>query len=218
MGFFISAALSYTILVPVTIGILRFSKINSAYYPFIFCLCMGLINETLSVALVMNGYYNTVNCNIYMLLESVFLVWQFKRWNLFKGTNWWIWVIVAVLVSTWIAENFIFFRITRYSSYFLIVYSFIISILSITIINRLIVTERKSLVRNPIFIISVAFVMFYTVSVLSEAFWIYGLSEDPGLSSKLQNISVLTNFIAIILYSVAILWMPSKQKFTLPSS
>ena len=126
-------------------------------------------------------------------------------------------VIVALIISAWVLENFIFFKITRYNSYFLITYSFLVSFMSISIINRLIVTERKKLVKNPIFILCVAFVVYYTFSVLSEAFWIYGIDENYGLSIKIHSISVLTNFIAILLYSVAILWMPSKQKFTLPS-
>jgi len=217
MDFFLGAALSYFIIVPVIIAIIRFSKIDNSYYPFIFCLCLGLINETLSVCLALSGHYNIVNSNIYLLLESFLLLWQFKRWGLFVRKKWMIPVLMIVLPGIWMLENFVFFSITRYSSYFLIAYSFMISFFSISIINRLIITERKKLIKNSTFILCVAFVMYYTVSVLSESFWIYGIDDDPVFSGKIQYISIITNFIAILLYTVAILWMPSKQKFTLPS-
>ena len=218
MDFTFDVLLSFCIIIPVIIGFARFSKINRAYYPFIFCILLGLVNEVLSYCLVLSGHYNTVNCNIFMLLESLLLLWQFKNWGLFQKNKILLPVIVAVLVSTWVLENFIFFKITHYSSYFLITYSFLISFMSISIINRLIITERKRLVKNPTFILCVAFVMYYMFSVLSEAFWIYGLNEKQDFSGKIHRISILTNFIAILFYTVAILWMPSKQKFTLPSS
>lgn len=218
MDFTFDVLLSFCIVIPVIIGLIRFSKINKAYYPFIYCICLGLINETVSYFLIVARYYNTVNSNIYMLLETFLLLWQFNNWGLFKRNNLLMPVIAALIISAWVLENFIFFKITRYNSYFLITYSFLVSFMSISIINRLIVTERKKLVKNPIFILCVAFVVYYTFSVLSEAFWIYGIDENYGLSIKIHSISVFTNFIAILLYSVAILWMPSKQKFTLPSS
>ena len=218
MDFTFDVALSFCIVIPVIIGLVRFSKINKSYYPFIYCICLGLINEIISLCLVVNGYYNTVNYNIYMLLESILLLWQFKNWGLFQRYKFVFPVMVTILTSVWILENFIIFKITRYSSYFQITYSFMISLMSINIINKLIVTERKMLVKNSIFILCVSFVMFYTFSVLSESFWIYGVDGNKDLSENIQTISILTNFIAILLYTVAILWMPSKQKFSLPSS
>ena len=209
---------AFSIIIPAIIGLVRYTKINKAYYPFIYCIWIGLINEIVSYCLIERGYYNTVNSNIFMLLESLLLLWQFKNWGLFQKKKLLLQVILMLIVIAWVLENFIFFKITRYNSYFLITYSFLISFMSISIINRLIVTERKRLVKNPTFILCVAFVMYYTYSVFSEAFWIYGVDENPDLAVKVHSITVLTNFIAILLYTVAILWMPSKQKFTLPSS
>ena len=209
---------AFSIIIPAIIGLVRYTKINKAYYPFIYCIWIGLINEIVSYCLIERGYYNTVNSNIFMLLESLLLLWQFKNWGLFQKKKLLLQVILMLIVIAWVLENFIFFKITRYNSYFLITYSFLISFMSISIINRLIVTERKRLVKNATFILCVAFVMYYTYGVLSEAFWIYGVDENPDLAVKVHSITVLTNFIAILFYTVAILWMPSKQKFTLPSS
>jgi len=217
MDFFLHALLSFVIIIPVIVGVVRFSKIDKNYHPFIFCLCLGLINETLSVSLAMAGHYNIVNSNIYMLLESFLLLWQFKRWGLFLRKKWMITLLAIIIISTWVIENFIFFSITHFDSYFLITHSFVISFLSIANINKLIITERKKLIKNSTFILCVAFVMYYTVSILSEAFWIYGIEVGPSFSGKIHDISIITNLIAILLYTVAILWMPSKQKFTLPS-
>jgi hypothetical protein len=133
-----------------------------------------------------------------------------KRKNLFP-------LIILVLMTTWALENFVFSKIIYFSSYFRIVYSFIVVILSIALINRLIVTERKSLLSNPTFLLCVSFVFYYTLKVMVEAFWVYGIN-NKNFSNNVYDISIITNFISNIIYAVAILWMPIKQRFTLPSS
>jgi hypothetical protein len=218
MNFTLTVLFGFSILLPVIISLVRFSKINRAYFPFIFYIWLGLLNEITSYVLVKAGYYNTVNCNIYMLFESFLLIWQFREWKLFNANNTITYSLFSALLSIWVLENIIIYSITRYASYFLIAYSAIITIMSILLMNRFIVRERKRLLKNPVFILCVAFLIYYPFSVLSEAFWIYGFSQNAEFASQVHLISVITNFIAILLYTLAILWMPTRQKFTLPSS
>lgn len=84
-------------------------------------------------------------------------------------------------------------------------------------INRLIGSERKTLLKNSIFIISTIFVFYFTLKVIVEAFWVYGLNET-NFQTNVYHISVIVNVFANLLYTIAILWMPSKQRFTLQSS
>jgi len=217
MNFFLTAALSACIIIPAIIGLARFGKINKAYYPFIYCVWTGTINETLSIIIVSQHYSNSINGNIYLLLESFLLAWQFKRWNLFGSRNTWFIITLCSLLIVWCIENFIISEITLFNSYFRIFYCSLITFMSISVINRLIVTERKRLIKNPTFILCATFVMYYTLNVLSEIFWVYGNTQNKNFRLSIYDISVVTNFITIILYSLAILWMPIKQRFTLPS-
>lgn len=210
--------LSASILLPFLAAVIRFSRISKVYHPFLYFMFIGFANESLNIGIIMSGRENTVNSNIYMLLEWILLSWQFKRWGLFQKREWLLSVITIIVLGVWIAENFIFFNINRYNSYFLIIYSLIISLMSISIINKLIVTERKKLTRNATFIVCVAFVMYYAITAFAEVFWLYGFDDYKALSGNIQNISLVVNFISMIFFTVAIIWMPKKQKFTLPSS
>ncbi len=218
MSFTLIAILSLCIVVTAIIAIARFHKINERYYPFVYCVWLGAINEILSVTLVLNQQTNVINTNIYILAESLLLTWQFKKWQLFGTKPHWFIVVVACLLSLWLWENFYFSTIRSFDSYFRIGYSALIMFMSINIINHLIVTERRSLVKNPTFILCTAFVLFYAMTVLSEAFWIYGIPGSKHFRMALTDITVITNFIAIILYTLSVIWMPIKQRFTLPSS
>lgn len=218
MNFTLVVILSLSIIIPAMIGLIRFAKINEAFYPFIFCIWLGSINEIISVIIVTAHHSNAVNGNIYLLAESLLLVWQFQRWKLFNKNSIWFIGIVASLLFLWCTENFIISGITHFDSYFRIYYSTLLTFMSISILNRLIVTERRSLMKNPVFIICVALIIYYTMSILAEVFWIYGISLNKTFQTNVYHISVITNFISIILYTLAILWMPIKQRFSLPSS
>lgn len=218
MNFYLTTILSLCIIVPALIGLIRFSKINEAFHPFIFCIWVGAANEIYGTIIMYIQHSNMINLNIYLLAESLLLLWQFTRWGLFNKNSVWLKLIITSLLILWVAENFFIASITQYDSYFSIFKSTIITLMSISVINRLIVTERRSLLKNPVFIICATFTIYYTITILSDVFWIYGINQNTIFTANVYYISVTTNFISIILYTLAILWMPIKQRFSLPSS
>ena len=218
MNFYLTTILSLCIIVPALIGLIRFSKINEAFHPFIFCIWVGAVNEIYGTIIMYIQHSNIINLNIYLLAESLLLLWQFRRWNLFNKNSIWLKLIIISLLIVWVVENFFIASITQYDSYFSIFKSTIITLMSINVINRLIVTERRSLLKNPVFIICATFTIYYTITILSDVFWIYGINQNTIFTANVYYISVITNFISIILYTLAILWMPIKQRFSLPSS
>ena len=74
---------SLSILIASLIGWVRFRKIDPAYYPFLYCLWIGSLNEIINYILAANHQTNALNNNIYALLESLLLLWLFKNWGNF---------------------------------------------------------------------------------------------------------------------------------------
>ncbi len=217
MTFLITEVLNFVIFIPALIGLIRFSKISPIYRPFIYCIWIGLINETASYLIIEKMHSNFMNANIYMFVESILFIWQFKNWRLFERRNWMFVIIISIITLGWIAESVIFSSpFMHFDSYFLIAYSFILSLLSVSLISRIISKERGNMLKNSAFLICIAFIIFYMVSVLSESFWVYGLSENKEFRINVAYIRIIANLVANILYSLAILWMPIKEKYTLP--
>lgn len=217
MNYTIRLILSFAIGIPVIISWVRFKKINPTYYPFIFCLWLGLLNEILSYILSRVFHSNAINNNIYVLLESFLITWQFHEWKLFSRLKSLYIVLLCIFSATWIVENFIISKISYFSSYFRILYSFVIVLMSISLLNFLLVRERKSLLLNPVFLICATFVVYYTYKVLVEAFWVYGLNSSKEFRVQIYEIFVFINLFSNLTYTLAVLWMPTKQRFTLPS-
>jgi hypothetical protein len=217
MNYSLRLILSFSIIIPVIISWIRLKKINPAYYPFIFCLWLGLANEITSYIFSRISHSNAVNSNVYVLLEFYFITWQFYTWHLFKRARYSCYLLLGILTAAWILENFFISDIKHFNSYFRILYYFSVVCMSITMVNTLLIRERKSIIRSPIFLICCSFIIYYTYSIVVEAFWVYGLNSGKEFRIKVYRVLLFINVLANLTYSFAIPWMRTKQRFTLPS-
>jgi hypothetical protein len=69
--------LSQSVWIAGIIGAIRYRKIDSTYYPFIYFIWTGAFNDTLGLILINFGFYTSVNGNIYVLLEALLLTYFF---------------------------------------------------------------------------------------------------------------------------------------------
>lgn len=205
-------------MIPAVIGWVRFKKIHPTFYPFVFFIWLGLLNEMIST-IVIHGFHlsNAINSNIYVLLEGLFLLWQFQRWGNFTGKKGFFLFYLFLFMAVWLAENFYISKITYFSSYFRMIYSGIICLMSINYLNFIIVRERTNLLLNSSFLICGAFIIYYAYKAMVEAFWIYGLNNSSSFRINVYNILGYINLLTNCIFALAITWIPKKQRFSLPS-
>ena len=196
---------------------IRFGKINSTYYPFLICISLALLNETICGLVADSAYNFNINNNIYVLLESLLILWQFRNWGSFINKKYLFFSIAFIFLLVWVVENFIVGNLEQVASYFRVVYSFILVLLAINQINKIIIRERKNILTNPIFLICVGVVCYYTYKVLVELFWVYGLPERKEFKINLYLIHAWLNLFSNLIYAFAVLWMQKRQRFLLPS-
>ena len=208
-----------SIAIAAIIGWIRFKKINPAYYPFLFLIWIGLINELISIAIIyiVKGNSTALNNNLYSLLESLIITWQFKKWKLFHQASKLFLGIIIVFILLWGIEVFFIADINHTGPYFRVTYSFIIILMSLSMINIILANERKNILKNPIFLICLAFSIYFTYSVIIWSFWLYGLSLSKEFLKNLTAILFYINLFSNLIYALAVLWMPTKHRFSLPS-
>lgn len=217
MDFNLVVILSFSISIPAIIGWIRYLKINPAYYPFIHCIWIGSLNEIISFTLIQNGYHSSINNNLYALIESLLIVWQFKKWKLFDLSKNLYFLIVSSYIGVWFIEHLIIHDIYYSTSYFRVFYSFVIVLMSINVINRLITEEKENILTNSIFLICIAFVLYYTYYILIMSFWYYGLNFNESFLMKVSSIMPFVNLLSNLLFALAFLWIQPKKRFSLPS-
>jgi len=211
-----SIVLGYSLLIAGLIALIRFRQIRPKYYPFIYLIWIGCLNEMLNHWLVANGHYNIINTNIYSLVEAMLLLMLFRNMGAMHRMPVLYWVLMAAFTLSWVVNNFILHPFgSTFSSYFFIIYSFPIVLLGINTINRVIVREREIL-RSPEFLISIGIVVYFTYGIIVELFWIYGLNASKGFRINVYAIMYWINLVTNLIYALAVLWMQKRQAFTLP--
>lgn len=216
MNFYIVVTISYSILIAGIIGAIRFSKIRSAYYPFIFLVWLGCANEALSHWLLTQGKYNIVNSNIYAFAESLLLLWFFRNLGVFRNFKALHYLLITMFTVSWVIESFFIHSFgNAFNSYYTIISAFPIVLLSINTINHIIVRE-KNILKTPEFLISIGIVIFFTYRIITEVFWLYGLNSSSGFRVNVYTIMLWINLVTNLIYALAVLWMQKRQAFTLP--
>lgn len=213
MSHVLTRILGFSVIVPALVGIIRIQKINRIYLPFLICMWIGLLNECINYILIDFFHSsNAVNSNIYNLIESFLYVLLFKNLDLFTNRINYI-LLVSFLCATWLYENLVISKFAQFDSYFTIVYSLTIVLMSITMINRLII-KQMDLLTNPSFLICTAFILYFTLAVLTEIFWLYGLNSSEDFRVNIYRIMGYINSSVNLIFVLSILWMHRKQEFT----
>jgi hypothetical protein len=204
----------YTNLIALIIGLVRFKKILKPYRLFIMFLAVGAVNDILSPIMIKYWHSNAANGNIYILIESIMLLFIFYNWGSFGKKI--LSFLLGLFVLVWVGENLVFGSLFRINSFFRLFYSLAVVILSIDQINVTMMHERKNLFRNARFIICFLFAFFYTFKAMYEVFYFVPMPMSARFDQNLFLILVFVNLFTNLGYALATLWIPTKQKFTLP--
>src|SRR5690349_21185288 len=117
---------------------------------------LGLLNESVSLALIFNGSGNAVNSNIFVLLEFLLILFQFYKWNDGHFSKYSLIAFAAVIV--WVTDNLLLNTIQQNNSLFRVFYSFTILLFSIDHVNRIIIFQNSRLKKNAVFLICLTFI------------------------------------------------------------
>ncbi len=210
-GYVLDIVLNHSIALPAIAGIVRVKTVCKSYCPFLLFLWLGLLNETISLILIYQTGNNLATSNIYVLLEYLILLYQFHLWSgdsvkrlaLLSGSG----------IFVWVLDNLLIHSLNNSNSIFRSLYSFVLLLLSIDKINSLLIFEKRSLLKNPTFLICTAFLFYYGFKSFFEAVNIFDLDFSDMFYRYLWVSLSIINCIANIIFTLAILWVPKRQTF-----
>lgn len=211
MNVFFSLA-PFSIFLAAAIAIFRFRAIHPMFYPFIYCQWVGAANEIFSHFLILSGQYTIINGNLYVLVESFFLVWLFREMGTIRSKAP-FGALLLLLAGVWLAENVVFGSLTHYSRFFRIFYSFVIVFLSINTVNKMIFSQRR-LLRDARFLLCLAFIIYFTYKALACSFVLSKELERTTFLLYMFHIMGYVNFVTNLLYALVVLWMPGKPNYS----
>jgi hypothetical protein len=217
MSFELNALFSLSVGIGAIIGWIRFKKTDPAYLPFLILLGAGFLNEITSIILMKAGYSNAIYFNVFALLEAVLISWQFRKWGLFERWRGLYISLQVIFCICWVAETVMKNNLNSYNSYFVIGFSSIIVVMSVSLLNKEIFKEPTLLLFNPVFLICIGLIVYFTYSILVEIFWVYGLNRSSSFRNRIYEIFSYVNLFTNLLFGFATLWIPMKRQYLLQS-
>lgn len=201
---------SLSILAPTITGVIRYRNIPVSYHPVIYLLLLGVANELTCYFF----FYNTSNAlptNIYFLCEFLLFTWQFHNWKNILRVRWLYLLLITGMTMLWVTENLIMGRLSMFSPVFQVTYSLALILLAINQLSWLVVNDRGRIMTNPVFIISIAVIIFFSYKVLTEIFYYYAAT-----GSIKNNIFVIESYLNVgynIMLTIALICIPPKSNF-----
>lgn len=211
MNYIVIALLSFSIYLSGIVGFMRFNNVDKTYYPFIYFIWLSCLNEAISFLLMQFGFHTVINNNIFVLISSLTIVHLFKNLHTFNNSNFLYSSTLATLTSVWIFETFIYTNIFQISSYFRILSSFVLVLLSINTINKLLISYYGNLLKNATFLICIAFTLLYTIKVVVETFWLYASTFSNEFLSNLFSLLIIVSLLTNLIYILIVAWIPMKR-------
>ncbi len=173
----------------------------------------GLANESTSYYLIMNRGNNMISSNIYTLIEFGLFLWFFYGLSNRKAHTYWLLGFSGI--TLWIADNIFMHDVDGDNTVFRVLSFAIILLLSMNKISRVILNEQKQPYKKTDLLLCISFFMYYTYQGFVTIFNMFPIGVSTEFYTRLWLILAITNLITNIVYTVAILWIPKQQPYTL---
>jgi hypothetical protein len=203
--------LSLSIIFPFSVSVFRLKHIPWSYHPLVYIIGLGLVNEIITYYFFRSG--NAIPTNIYNLLEYIFYCWQFRNWKHILRGNFSYYLVTGSVTLFWITDEIILGKLNTFTSFFLILYPFLLVLLAVNELNFLVANEHGNVLKNSIFLFCIAVIIFYAYRILSEVFYRY--TEDHKLQNRIFYIQAYVNVLFNILLTLVVLCIPKKRVITL---
>ncbi|WP_298715496.1 hypothetical protein [Chitinophaga sp.] len=213
MTYLASALLSYTILIPLVVALVRVHKIRTSYFPFLVLLLLAFTTEVASEISLRLTRENTAISNIYSLLEIGVILWQFHAWGFLRRRRALLIVLAALSFITWITENIGYGRLeTHFCSATVFLNSLIVVFLCINEINALIASYSGTLLRNARFLICLGLMTISIYSLITEGTLLID-PQNAVIDWPIFYIFSITNAIVNVVYAIAVFFIPVRDDY-----
>lgn len=215
MNFWIYVAFSGSVLLPATAAFIRHSKVERIYAPFHFLLGTMVLQEAITLTVVLLHYSHAMITNSFMLVKVWLLLWQFHRWQLFDSRPPIYPALIGGISLFWMGSTFFLDLHLGFNSPFIFCSSLLILVLTTNLMSRQIIRCNGPLLRNAIFLVCTALLFFFTYLALVEIFWAFGLDKSRAFQVRIYTILSFVNLITNLVYLGAVLCLPTKRPYFL---
>ncbi len=216
--FLLNAILSLLIGIPAVAGWIRYSKIQPAFYPFIWWLSSGFVTEILSIWASYRFFNNTAVNNLYTMVAPVFIVYFLHQWNRrFIPSSVCILVTLvslSVFASLWMYYN----TLERFYSPLVIANATMVVLASAHFFYRHLSNSICYIQRDAPSLICLGIIVLHIFIIFTECFLIWAQSTNAIYAFCIPVIYSVINVIVNVIFLIAVLCTPLQIQYFLRRS
>ncbi len=212
--YFVTFLSACSIVPPLIAVMVRLNRMKGKYLPFAILFGVAFLNESFSLITEHFGNSNSINGNIYVLIEFWVIGSIFKR-IAETHSNKFLLATLTFGTIIWLTDNFIVNSLTTNNSLFRMVASFLIVYLSVDKINQVIFSGGFVRISNSDLLLSSGFLTYFTYKAFVEAFHLFPAHMDKSFYIILWLVLGIINIIVNLLFTIAILCIRPKNPYSI---
>jgi hypothetical protein len=200
-------------IIPLTIGLYRFNKINASYYLFVFYLLLNFLNESLFIFIKNFEIINLIQ-NIHAAIAMIALLMTLFQWGYLMNDKESKKIITAIFIITPIFDFIIQYGRKYQIPWSLLITGFMWILMAVNLLNKkadssstLKFMRSKRLILLPLMIT----MLYFIILNILMAFLFNDHTEQ--LFKKMYNLVAYLDVFSYICFSIALLWAPKKQQY-----
>jgi hypothetical protein len=201
---------------PLTASLLHYKRMRARYLPLVVLFALGFANELTSVIMVYTRRNNSINSNLYTLMEFLLFLLLFRQLGV--TTRKFLLAATAGGIVCWIADILTVNGMQHHIVVSRILSSLIIVWLSMERIVQLIYNNPEQTHRRTDLAFCSCFFVYYAYQAFIAIFDLFPMGMANGFYTSLWLILGIINLVMNIVYTTVILWIPKPRAFTLRSS
>jgi hypothetical protein len=209
-----SRLLSYTIVIPVAIGIVRYKKIDPSFRPFFLLVFFDFFTEILYEVLSRTIETNSISYNFYNLVAFFIIGKQLVMWGLLNSKSLITIFVGAITFIFWVWDNLFLNSLWSFNSYNILLIAVLICLFSIQAISKLSLVIKNEKRRNLVFVIIGIWVSKYIILIVTEISWVSFKSLGQNFFLKTTYLALFAGAIFNLAYALIALWVPKKREFS----
>jgi hypothetical protein len=202
-----------SMILPLTAVLVRRKRMTEDYLPMMLLVLIGVVSEIADWIMDVYVGHSSIIGNLYVVAELLLILRLYKRMNVtFSDKLLIVFGISGVMV--WLLDNFILHSLHTNNSIFRMVESLMIVFIAIDKLHHLLLYNGKPQVRDPEFVITIGFLLYFVYKSFVEAFHLFPVPHQRSFYRTLWMILNLVNIITNIILSLGILCIrPKPQHF-----
>ncbi len=204
---------AFSVLLPLAITYWKRHMIWRKFSLLVIILILGGFNDVVSFISIKLRHTNTLNSNIYQLVEFVMIVWLFRRWPSVRR-NYFHQIVMTLGIVIWTLDFFVFHSLVENSALFRVLGPILLIYVIVDQINYTLLNRDNSIIVSRM-LIKGGFVLYFLYSTFVETIELFPSQIQYPYFPQLWYIQGCVSILLNVLISIAFICHREKPTYSI---